>query len=144
MTVNLDANSPRSTWLKDFIESESGVSGTIHRRDGDVLVLDAAHNIPDKVLQVVQTIPKGKGMAGLAWEREVPVSTCNLKTDSTGDVRPGAKAVNAHAAVAMPVGVVDGNPMFVVGIAYMDERDFDEALLAHLNQRATEVLELSD
>ena len=47
-------------------------------------------------------------MAGLAWLRGEPVSTCDLATDATGDVRPGARAVAAQAAVAVPVFEGDG------------------------------------
>jgi hypothetical protein len=72
-------------------------------------------------------------MAGLALQREAPVSTCNLKTDRSGDVRPGAKAVDAHAAVALPVGGA-GAVRAVVGIAYAGEKELaDDELdaLAH-------------
>src|SRR5690606_7161975 len=68
-----------------------------------VLELAACVRIPAPVIAATRTIPKGKGMAGLAWERDRPVQTCNLKTDSSGDVRPGARAVDAQAAVAIPV-----------------------------------------
>jgi hypothetical protein len=79
------------------------------------------------VQNVTRVIPRGRGMAGLAWERGQPVSTCNLQEDTTGDVRPGAKAVDAKAAVAFPVG----SPVrAVVGIAWHEERGLDDATLA--------------
>jgi hypothetical protein len=80
-------------------------------------------------------------MAGLAWERDEPVHTCNLKTDETGDVRPGAKAVDANAAVALPVHRPDGNLRGVVGIAYMGERDITEAELEGLRAQAEQLPE---
>ena len=81
-------------------------------------------------------VPKGKGMAGLAFERKQPVQTCNLKTDSTGDVRPGAKAVDAQAAVALPVFDGAGEVRAIVGIAWMGERELSETELATLRQAA--------
>jgi hypothetical protein len=75
-------------------------------------------------------------MAGLALERNAPVSTCNLKTDATGDVRPGARAVDAKAAVALPVRDSSGEVQAVVGIAYPDERDLSDAHLAELTADA--------
>jgi hypothetical protein len=69
-------------------------------------------------------------MAGLAWERDKVVATCDLKTDTSGDVRPGAKAVNAQAALAIPVRTATGRLRAVVGIAFMTERDFSEEELA--------------
>ncbi len=129
-----DVDDATQQWLQTFIAAHDGVAGTVHRydRDGDVLRLSAAVNIPPPVRAVTQTIPKGKGMAGLAWSRRAPVQTCNLAEDTTGDVRPGAKAVDARGAVAMPIYGPDDAVVAVVGIAYMDERVLDEPALAEL------------
>jgi hypothetical protein len=78
-------------------------------------------------------------MAGLAWERDKPVSTCNLKTDQTGDVRPGAKAVDAQAAVALPVHDERGDLRAVVGIAFAGEREMSESELAELGRSAEQL-----
>lgn len=119
------------TWLRDFIGSHGGVAGSVHELEGELLTLRASLNLPPPVVAATRTIPKGKGMAGLAWEREKPVLTCNLKTDDTGDVRPGAKAVQAAAAIAIPVTDASGAIRAVVGIAFREERDFsDEDLSA--------------
>ena len=111
-------------WLKEFLSAHGAVAGTVHVLEGDVLKMAAAVNIPPPVVRVTEVIPKGKGMAGLAWERDQIVATCNLKTDETGDVRPGAKAVNAQAALAIPVRDGAGALRAVVGLAFMGERDF--------------------
>lgn len=129
-------------WLSDWIKQNGGVAGTVHLRDaqGDApLALKAAVNIPPKVKEIVAAIPKGKGMAGLAWERDQPVHTCNLKDDKSGDVRPGAKAVDANAAVAIPIHDASGAIRGVVGIAYMGERDITEAELAALREQAERI-----
>jgi hypothetical protein len=123
-------------WLRSYIERNGGVAGTVHLRAQGQLVLAAAVNIPPKVADVVRQIPRGKGMAGLAWERGEPVHTCNLKTDATGDVRPGAKAVDANAAVAIPIHDAAGEVRGVVGIAYMGERDITEQELEALRAEA--------
>ena len=111
-------------WLKTFLSDHGGIAGTVHLLEGDVLKLSSSVNIPPPVVKVTEIIPKGKGMAGLAWERDEVVATCNLKDDSSGDVRPGAKAVNAQGAVAIPVRTASGGLRAVVGIAFMNERDF--------------------
>jgi L-methionine (R)-S-oxide reductase len=113
-------------WLKTFLSDHGGVAGTVHVLEGDLLKLSAAVNIPPPVIKVTEIIPKGKGMAGLAWERNEVVATCNLKNDKSGDVRPGAKAVDAQGAVAIPVHDGSGGLRAVVGIAFMTERDFSE------------------
>jgi hypothetical protein len=126
-------------WLRRWIADHGGVAGTVHARRGDDMILAAAVNIPPPVVEVVRTVPKGKGMAGLAFERDAPVSTCNLKTDTTGDVRPGARAVDANAAVAIPVHDEAGEIRGVVGIAYRGERAMDESELALLTEEAQAV-----
>jgi hypothetical protein len=124
------------SWLERFIATHGAAAGSVHERLaheslGDVLKLAASVRIPEVVLQKTEIIPRGKGMAGLAWERDQVVSTCNLTTDRTGDVRPGARAVDARAALAIPVRSPDGELRAVVGIAFADEREFDtEALEA--------------
>lgn len=123
-------------WLHDYIQKNGGVAGTIHLRGAGDLELKAAVNIPPKVVEVVRTIPRGKGMAGLAWERDQPVHTCNLKDDKTGDVRPGAKAVDANAAVAIPIHARSGEFRGVVGIAYMGERELSSSELESLTKQA--------
>jgi hypothetical protein len=123
-------------WLQAFLSGQGAVAGTVHLLAGEVLELAAAVNIPPPVLEKTRQIPKGKGMAGLAWERNRAVSTCNLKTDATGDVQPGAKAVNAHAAVAIPVHDVSGVLRAVVGIAFRDDRELSEQDLRGLEQAA--------
>src|SRR6187402_442543 len=124
------------TWLRDFIGSHGGVAGSVHVLDADVLTLQASVNLPPPVIAATRTIPKGKGMAGLAWERAKPVLTCNLKTDESGDVRPGAKAVQAAAAIAIPVNDARGEFRAVVGIAFKEEREFSEAELAAFESAA--------
>lgn len=113
-------------WLKSFLSDHGGIAGTVHLLEGDVLKLASSVNIPPPVVKVTEIIPKGKGMAGLAWERNQPIATCNLKDDKSGDVRPGAKAVDAQAAVAIPVHSSAGALRAVVGIAFLGERDFSE------------------
>ena len=119
-------------WLADFLARNGAVSGTVHLYENGGLRLASAVNIPEKVQQIVAWVPYGKGMAGLALERGVPVETCNLKEDESGAVKPGAKAVDAKAAVAIPVKDAAGAVRAVVGIAFPDERRFSESDLAAL------------
>ncbi|HKY40255.1 MAG TPA: GAF domain-containing protein [Polyangiaceae bacterium] len=118
------------TWLRGFLTEHGAVAGTVHVLEGDVLKLSAAVNIPAPVVKVTEIIPKGKGMAGLAWERDEVVATCNLKSDTSGDVRPGAKAVDAQAALAIPVHAASGALRAVVGLAFLGEREFSEQELS--------------
>ena len=124
-------------WLESLIRELEGVAGTVHvQRDSD-LYLTAAHNIPPQVVAVVAHVPHGKGMAGAAQTRKIPVQTCNLQTDSGGDIKPGAKAVNALAAIAAPVLDRDGEVRAVVGIAWNKEGEIGLAEELSLMKRIT-------
>jgi GAF domain-containing protein len=105
--------------------------GTIHffEQDG-VLHLKASRGIPAEVAAVVDLVPPGKGMAGLAFERKEPVSVCNIQSDQSGQVRPGARATAMQGAVVVPI--LDGEKAVgALGIGTCAQRAFtdDEALL---------------
>jgi L-methionine (R)-S-oxide reductase len=117
------AHSTLQAWLEAFLSARGAVAGSVHCLRGDQLELAAHVRLPPPVVEKTRFIPKGKGMAGLAWERDRVVSTCNLKTDTSGDVRPGAKAVDAGAALAIPVRDSSGAVRAVVGIAFPGERE---------------------
>jgi L-methionine (R)-S-oxide reductase len=124
------------TWLSRFLKDSGGVAGTVHLHERGGLRLAAGVNIPAPVQEVVAWVPSGKGMAGLALERGEPVQTCNLQEDRTGAVKPGAKAVNAQAAVAMPVRDQAGAIVAVVGVAFADEREIQGQELERLQREA--------
>jgi L-methionine (R)-S-oxide reductase len=126
-------------WLQNFLATHHGIAGTIHSFENGGLKLATAINIPPQVQQVVAWVPSGKGMAGLALERKEPIHTCNLKEDRSGSVKPGAKAVNAQAAVAVPVFDDGGGVRAVVGIAFRDEHEFTRAELDALIAGASTV-----
>ena len=124
-------------WLSDLLAQFDASSGTVHLHENDGLRLAAAVNIPEPVQKIVEWVPNGKGMAGLALQRGEPVQTCNLQEDKSGSVKPGAKAVNAQAAVALPVKNVEGGIRGVVGIAFQHEREFTAADLDELTRAAS-------
>ncbi|CAM4440173.1 MULTISPECIES: GAF domain-containing protein [Myxococcus] len=109
------------SWLESFASEHGATAGTVHLQRGDDLFLVAALNIPPPLMAAVQHVPHGKGMAGLAQVRKQPVQTCNLKEDTSSDIKPGAKAVDARAAVAIPVLDATGRVRAVVGIAFTEE-----------------------
>jgi L-methionine (R)-S-oxide reductase len=127
----------QQSWLEGFIRNHGAVAGSVHLRSGpDELSLAAAVNIPERVQQIVAKVPRGKGMAGLVLERNAAISSCNIQADKTGDIRPGARAVDAQAAVALPVHTKAGEVRAVVGIAFADERTLTDEQLAALADAA--------
>jgi L-methionine (R)-S-oxide reductase len=128
----------QQAWLETFIRTHHGIAGSVHRRSGpDELSLVATVNIPEVVKNIVMRVPRGKGMAGLALERNAAISSCNIQSDTSGQVRPGARAVDAQAAVALPVQNPDGEVRAVVGIAFPNERTLTDAELQALADAAS-------
>ncbi|MEM7310388.1 MAG: GAF domain-containing protein [Planctomycetota bacterium] len=111
--------------LELAIQTLSADTGTLHLlgEDGALHLTATGGGIPEPVQAVIRTIPVGKGMAGLAVERAAPVTACNIQTDDTGDVRPGAKATGLEGAICVPVLRGD-TPIGALGVANHAERDF--------------------
>jgi hypothetical protein len=125
-------------YLRDF----GGVAGSVHLVHRDDLLLAADVNLPEPLRVAVSVIPRGKGMAGTAWLRGEPVQTCDLETDTAGGViQPGARAVGAGAAVALPVRGEDGEVVGVVGIAFESPRDISVSEIDGLAAGAAAVLD---
>jgi L-methionine (R)-S-oxide reductase len=105
-------------------------SGTIHLlgNDGRLHLKTASAGIPQVVLDTVREVPVGKGMAGLAVERKQPVNACNIQTDTSGDVRPGARATGLQGSIVVPI-LRGSEAIGALGIANRGERTFtdDEA-----------------
>lgn len=103
-------------------------TGTVHvlASDGLLHLAAATPGLPLAVLSSINVIPVGKGMAGLAVERRCPVDACNIQTDQSGDVRPGARATGLAGALVVPV--FRGHDVIgALGVANRAERTFSEA-----------------
>ena len=122
-------NDALSRILKQFAAD----SGTIHLlgEDGVLYLKAASGGIPRVVLDTVKTVPVGKGMAGLAVERKQPVTACNIQTDTSGDVRPGAMATGLQGAIVVPI-LRNEAAVGALGIANHRERTFTDAETALL------------
>ena len=106
-------------------------AGTVHLLRNGALTLAAQVNIPPPIVAIVQTVPIGKGIAGLAAERREPVSLCNLQTDTSGQARPAAKTTGMEGAVAVPM--LRGEDLRgVLGIAKPTAHDWTDAEKAGL------------
>ena len=106
-------------------------AGTVHLLKDGALSLAAHVNIPPPIVQIVQTVPIGKGIAGLAAERREPISLCNLQTDTSGQARPAAKTTGMEGAVAVPM--LRGDDLRgVLGIAKPTAHDWTDAEKAEL------------
>lgn len=129
------------TGVLDTVIARFGAdSGTLHLTGADDLLHLAAASagIPAFVLDTIRVVPIGKGMAGLAVERRQPVVACNIQTDSTGDVRPGALATGLQGSIVVPL--LNGDAALgALGIANRGERTFTPSEQADLLAIARDV-----
>jgi L-methionine (R)-S-oxide reductase len=80
------------------------------------LYLKAYQGIPEFLLPKMTVIPIGKGMAGVAAERQQPVQICNLQTDESGVARPSAKETKVEGSITVPM-MLNGRLHGILGIA---------------------------
>lgn len=80
-------------------------TGTIHRLDDEkqTLHLAAQVGLPPQMLDLVKTIPVGKGIAGQVVAGGKPVTMCNLQTDTSGVAKPGARQTGVGGALCVPL-----------------------------------------
>ena len=114
--------------LDQLLERFACTTGTVHLLDeqSGMLKLVAQRGIPEIVLDKIKIIPVGKGMAGIAAERRAPVQVCNLQTDSSGVVKPGARDTRMEGSVAAPMLNTQGVLKGTLGVAKPVPYDFTE------------------
>ncbi len=101
---------------------------TIHRLDPEkqLLQLVAQVGLPPFMLDVVKTIPVGKGIAGETVVRNGPVTMCNLQTDTSGVAKPGAKQTGVGGALCVPIHA-DGKVIGTIGIGTQRPYEYSPA-----------------
>jgi len=114
-------------------------TGTIHRLEGDLLLLEAEVGLPPPVVELVRRVPIGKGMAGLAAQRNEPVSSCNIQVDTTGDVRPGARQTGVNGAIVVPIRDTAGTVRGTLGIGVHRTYEYGDAEVARLLDEAARI-----
>jgi putative methionine-R-sulfoxide reductase with GAF domain len=111
-------------------------AGTYHTANGQLLTLAASLHIPPPVVALIEKVPVGKGIAGLAAERRAAITICNLQTDESGQARPAAKNTGMEGSLAVPALRADGSVAGVLGIAKAQAHDWSEAETADVTAAA--------
>jgi L-methionine (R)-S-oxide reductase len=136
---------PSPDWqavLDACIAEFSGCTGTLHRLDpaDGLLKLLAQRGIPPQLMPVVQAIPVGKGIAGVAAERREPVELCNLQQNLGGVAKEGARATNVQGSLAVPC--LHGEELRgTLGVGMMVPHDFSEEEKSRLMGLGREIAE---
>jgi signal transduction protein with GAF and PtsI domain len=129
--------------LADTLAKLNSETGTIHRLDAEtqLLHLVAQAGLPPQMLEVVKTIPVGKGIAGETAQKNRPVTICNLQTDASGVAKPGAKQTGVGGAVCVPIRKGD-QIAGTFGIGTRREREYSAAEINALQDIANSVADL--
>ena len=126
--------------IRDTLAKFRSETGTIHRLDfaTQTLHLVAQVGLPPQMLDIVKAIPVGKGIAGETAAKNLPVTICNLQTDTSGVARPGAKQTGVGGAVCVPIrraGEVAGT----FGIGTLREYEYSAAEINALQEIANSI-----
>src|SRR6266545_4739501 len=91
--------------LRETLQQLRSETGTIHLLDSEkqLLHLAAQIGLPPQMLDIVKTIPVGKGIAGQTVAQNKPVTICNLQTDTSGVAKPGARQTGVGGALCVPI-----------------------------------------
>ena len=133
-------NEPVEKILRDTLAQFNSETGTIHRLDvpTQLLHLVAQVGLPPQLLDVVKTIPVGKGIAGQTVAQNQPVTICNLQTDTSGVAKPNAKQTGVGGALCVPIR--DGEKILgTLGIGTRREHEYTPDETRALEKVAEEI-----
>ncbi len=124
--------------LQEVIDEFDCQTGTLHRADGDVLLIVSHAGVPDFLIEKIAKIPFGKGIAGVAAESRAPVELCNLQQDLGGVAKQDARKTGVSGSLAVPIFSNDGNKVVgTLGVGKVVPYDFtdqEKVRLATLGQ----------
>ncbi len=128
--------------LDIILEAYDCQTGTLHHWNDlrAMLELVAHRGIPRELMDKVERIPMGKGIAGAAAERMEPVQLCNLQNDTSGVARPRAKKTKVGGSVAVPIDM-GGLLMGTLGIGKLEPYEFTPVETSELLQIAHNIAE---
>jgi GAF domain-containing protein len=126
--------------LREVLRHFQSETGTIHTLDpqAQLLHLTAQIGLPPHILEIVQTIPVGKGIAGQVAAENRPVTICNLQNDTTGVARPAAKQTGVGGALCVPMRRGD-KLVGTFGIGTVREYDYPAKEINQLQDIAAQV-----
>ncbi|HQR31389.1 MAG TPA: GAF domain-containing protein [Blastocatellia bacterium] len=127
--------------LEEIVRNFAADTGSIHLLENGALTLKAHVGLPPHIVPVVSVVPIGKGMAGLAAERNEPVSVCNLQTDDSGKFPSGAKATGVNGAIVVPIRDIVGQMNGTLGIGVHRDYEYSKDEIERLLNLAAGLIE---
>jgi GAF domain-containing protein len=101
----VDREAALKNTLEHVLAELRSETGTIHLLDTgkQLLHLTAQIGLPPHMLELVKTIPVGKGIAGQTVAQNRPVTLCNLQADTSGVAKPAARQTGVGGALCVPL-----------------------------------------
>jgi L-methionine (R)-S-oxide reductase len=128
--------------LHETLAQFNSETGTIHKlhEPTQLLHIVAQAGLPPQLVDVVAIIPVGKGIAGECAQKNLPVTICNLQTDTSGVAKPAAKQTGVGGAVCVPIR--DGKKIIgTFGIGTKREHEYAAAEINSLQEIASSLAE---
>ena len=120
--------------LHDAVTALGAAASTAHRLSENQSALEIIWSVglSATLRATVESIPKGKGLAGQAWSKGEIIQTCDLATDQR--VGKAARNLDYRSTFAIPVSQ-DGHLLGVLGLAFDHKRVLDEAEIEDVTVR---------
>jgi len=126
--------------LKEAMDEFACQTGTIHRAEGEVLMLVSHAGVPEFLLEKIDNIPFGKGIAGVAAQSQSPVELCNLQQDLGGVAKEDARKTGVSGSLAVPVFSEDGTRVIgTLGVGKVVPYEFTDEEKARLAELGKEL-----
>ena len=128
--------------LRDTLAKFNSETGTIHKlhEPTQLLRIVAQVGLPPQLQNVVAIIPVGKGIAGECAQKNLPVTICNLQTDTSGVAKPAAKQTGVGGALCVPIR--DGEKIIgTFGIGTAREHEYSAAEINSLQDIANGIVD---
>lgn len=135
-----DSETSQKKALELILADFHSETGTIHVLDAEkqLLHLSAQKGLPPQMLDIIKTIPVGKGIAGQTAAQNKPVTICNLQTDTSGVAKPGARQTGVGGALCVPIHK-DGVIVGTLGIGTMRQHEYTPEETKRLQEAANTI-----
>lgn len=125
--------SEANTKLKAAMEEFGCQTGTLHRAEGEWLILVSHAGVPEFLIEKISKIPFGKGIAGVAAESRGPVELCNLQQDLGGVAKEDARKTGISGSLAVPIFAEGGETVVgTLGVGKIEPYEFSDGEKARL------------
>ncbi len=110
-------------------------TGTVHRAEGELLLLVSHAGVPDFLIDKISEVPFGKGIAGVAAESLEPVELCNLQQDLGGVAKEDSRKTGVAGSLAVPILSADGSMVLgTLGVGKVVPYEFSDKEKARLTE----------